>query len=51
MKYEIVEQILNEYVDAPTKKVLEVIEASSKEEAQKIAKQRHPNSVVEVRGA
>lgn len=49
MKYEIVEQILNEYVDASTQKVLEVIEASSKEEAQKLAKQRHPNSVVEVR--
>ena len=48
MKYQIVEQLLNEYVDAPVARILEEIEAPSIEEAQRLAKQRHPNSVVEV---
>lgn len=51
MKYQIVEQLLNEYVDAPVSRVLEEIEASSIEEAQKIANQRHPNSVVKAQSA
>lgn len=51
MKYQVVEQLLNEYVDAPVARVLEEIEASSIEEAQRIANQRHPNTVVEVQTA
>jgi len=49
MKYKIVEFILNEYVNHPTERVVAEVEANSKEEAEKVAKLRYPNLVVEVK--
>jgi len=48
-KYKVVELILNEYVDHPKERVVAEIEATSKEEATKIAKLRYPNLVVEIK--
>jgi len=48
-KYQVVEFILNEYVDHPKERVVAEIEAMSKEEAAKIAKLRYPNLVVEIK--
>ena len=48
MKYRICEMTLNEYVNHPTEVLIEEIEASSQQEAQKIAKQRWPNREIKV---
>lgn len=42
MKYRIWEQLLNEYTDHPTARMVDEIEANSFDEAYKIAKQRNP---------
>lgn len=43
MKYRICEMMLNEYVNHPTEVKIDEIEASSQEEAQKLATLRWPN--------
>jgi len=43
MKYRICEMMLNEYVNHPTEVKIDEIEASSQEEAQKLANLRWPN--------
>lgn len=48
MKYQIVEDVLNEYTNAPTSRTLGEVEAKSKEEAEKLARLQYPNTVVKV---
>ena len=48
MKYKICEMMLNEYVNHPTEVLIEEVEASSQQEAQKIAEQRWPNRQIKV---
>lgn len=48
MKYRICEMMLNEYVNHPTEVLIDEVEASSQQEAQKIAEQRWPNRQVKV---
>jgi len=43
MKYEVFEMILNEYVDHPIRNLIDVIEAETAEEANRLARLRHPN--------
>lgn len=43
MKYEVFEMVLNEYVNHPTKNLVDVIEAETAEEANRLARLRHPN--------
>ena len=43
MKYEVYEMVLNEYVNHPTKSLVDVIEAETAEEANRLARLRHPN--------
>lgn len=48
MKYTVVEEVLNEYTNCPSERNLGEIEAKSKEEAEKAARLRHPNTIVKV---
>ena len=43
MKYEIFEMVLNEYVNHPVKNLIDVVEANSPEEANRLARLRNPN--------
>lgn len=43
MKYEVFEMVLNEYVNHPTRNLIDVIEAETAEEANRLARLRHPN--------
>ncbi|NCA14316.1 MAG: hypothetical protein EBS89_09315 [Proteobacteria bacterium] len=42
-RYEVFEMVLNEYVNHPTRTLIDVVEADSPEEANRLARMRHPN--------
>ena len=42
-RYEVFEMVLNEYVNHPTRALIDVVEAESPEEANRLARLRHPN--------
>ena len=43
MRYKVTESVLNEYVNHPIENQIDLIEADSYQEAQKIVQMRHPN--------
>ena len=42
-RYEVYEMVLNEYVNHPTRTLIDVVEADSPAEANRLARLRHPN--------
>jgi hypothetical protein len=48
MKYKILEEVLNEYVNHSPTRLLGELDAKSLEEAEKLARLRYPNQVIKV---